>query len=118
MNATAPALDHRERERESDAGSRVPVSSRIMSIDALRGFVMFWIIGMEEIFAALSKFLHRDIENTLDCARSAGFHFSDSMFRLCVFIIGGTLVFWLGKSVATDGKMGATLKIVRRAVVL
>jgi predicted acyltransferase len=116
MNATAPALDYRE--RESDAGSRVAVSSRVMSIDALRGFDMFWIIGMEEIFAALSKFLHRDIARKLDHAPWAGFHFYDSIFPLFVFIIGATLVFSLGKAVATHGKAGATLKILRRFVIL
>jgi predicted acyltransferase len=116
MNATAPVLD--EPRQRSDAGAGAAVSSRIMSIDALRGFDMFWIIGMEEIFSGLSKFLHRDIEKQLDHARWAGFHFYDLIFPLFVFIIGTTLVFSLGKSVATHGKTGATLKILRRSVIL
>jgi len=92
--------------------------SRVMSIDALRGFDMFWIIGMEEIFAALSKYLHRDIEKQLDHAPWAGFHFYDLIFPLFAFIIGTTLVFSLGKAVAAGGKGAATIKILKRSVIL
>ena len=32
-----------------------PSSQRLVSLDVLRGFDMFWIIGMEEIASALGK---------------------------------------------------------------
>ncbi|HEY7120327.1 MAG TPA: DUF5009 domain-containing protein [Tepidisphaeraceae bacterium] len=93
-------------------------STRIMSVDALRGFDMFWIVGMEEVFSGLNHWLGHDIESTLGHAPWAGFHFYDLIFPLFVFIIGVSLVFSLGKSIATHGRGAATVKILRRSILL
>jgi predicted acyltransferase len=79
---------------------------------------MFWIIGMEEVFEAASAFSHRPVAETLEHAAWEGFHFYDLIFPLFVFIIGVSLVFSLGKAVATQGRAAATLKILRRSVIL
>ena len=71
------------------AGSRTPIQ-RIMSIDALRGMDMFFIVGMEEVFEALSKMfpMSPTLNDRLQHAPWAGFHFYDLIFPLFAFIIG------------------------------
>src|SRR5258708_4528872 len=114
---TATNLDYRPLPLET---SQIPVvSSRVMSVDALRGFDMFWIIGVEEVFEAIGKWLKRDgFYPALNHADWVGFHFYDLIFPLFVFIIGVSIVFSLTKAVANEGRAGATLKILRRSLIL
>src|SRR5215471_1156683 len=88
----------------SGAGSPPPLQ-RVMSIDALRGVDMFFIVGMEEVFEALSKMfpMTPTLNDRLQHARWEGFHFYDLIFPLFAFIIGTSLVFSLSKSLATEG---------------
>ncbi len=70
---------------------------RLLSIDALRGFDMFWIAGGEVIIAALAKYtqwpifqwLHIQMEH----AEWNGFHFYDLIFPLFLFLAGVSLPF-------------------------
>ena len=96
------------------------LSQRIMSIDALRGMDMFFIVGMEEVFEALSEMfpMSPSLNDRLQHAPWAGFHFYDLIFPLFAFIIGVSLVFSLSKSVATEGKAEASLKILKRSLIL
>jgi predicted acyltransferase len=91
-----------------------------MSIDALRGMDMFFIVGMEEVFEALSGMfpMSPTLNARLQHAPWAGFHFYDLIFPLFAFIIGVSLVFSLSKSVAAEGKAGASLKILKRSLIL
>jgi len=93
-----------------------------MSLDALRGFDMFWIIGAEELFRALDKMSDRGIIRTLAEQLThedwEGFRFYDLIFPLFVFIVGVSLVFSLGKSIETAGKAAALRRIFRRSVLL
>jgi predicted acyltransferase len=91
-----------------------------MSIDALRGMDMFFIVGMEEVFEALSKMfpMTPSLNDRLQHAPWAGFHFYDLIFPLFAFIIGTSLVFSLSKSVATEGKGAATRKVLKRSLIL
>ena len=74
-------------------------SNRIASIDALRGFDMFWITGGDALVYHLSTAL--PIPLTLMLARQfkhvdwEGFHFYDLIFPLFVFIVGLVLPFSL-----------------------
>ena len=77
-------------------------SGRLVSVDALRGFDMFWIIGASSLVYALdrmsstpvTKFLAAQLEH----ADWEGFHFYDLIFPLFVFIVGVSLVFSLTKT--------------------
>ncbi len=91
-----------------------------MSIDALRGMDMFFIVGMEEVFEAFSKIfpMNPTLNDRLQHAPWAGFHFYDLIFPLFAFIIGVSLVFSLSKSVATEGKSQTSLKIFKRSLIL
>src|SRR3954451_19029469 len=96
------------------------VNQRLMSLDALRGFDMFWIVGMEEVFGALSKVfpMTPTIHERVDHAPWAGFHFYDIIFPLFAFIIGVSLVFSLTKSIAMEGKAATTWKVIKRSAIL
>src|SRR5213078_2390737 len=98
------------------------VSQRLMSLDALRGFDMFWIIGAEDLFHALNKMSDRGIIRTLAEQLThedwEGFRFYDLIFPLFVFIVGVSLVFSLSKSIETAGKAAALRRIFRRSLLL
>jgi predicted acyltransferase len=91
-----------------------------MSIDALRGMDMFFIVGVEEVIEALSKMfpMTPTLNDRLQHAPWAGFHFYDLIFPLFAFIVGVSLVFSLSKSVATEGKSQASIKIIKRSLIL
>ncbi len=97
-------------------------SSRLMSLDALRGFDMFWIIGADSLVAALNRmtqnpatsFLGRQLEH----AEWQGFRFYDLIFPLFVFMVGASIVFSLSKIVAESGRVGAIGRVLRRGILL
>src|SRR6266705_346126 len=93
---------------------------RVMSIDALRGMDMFFIVGMEEVFEALSKMfpMSPTLNDRLQHAPWAGFHFYDLIFPLFAFIMGTSLVFSLSKSVANEGQSITSLKVLKRSLIL
>jgi predicted acyltransferase len=97
-------------------------SERLVSLDALRGFDMFWIIGAEEIVASLKQISNSGFIGFLNYELThrpwEGFAFEDLIFPLFVFIVGVSLVFSLTKSIERDGKAATCKKIVRRAVLL
>jgi predicted acyltransferase len=65
---------------------------RLMSLDALRGFDMFWIIGGGAIFEALAKFTNwaplNWWSNQLQHVEWEGFNFEDLIFAMFLFIAG------------------------------
>src|SRR5436853_5987083 len=84
---------------------------RLVSLDALRGFDMFWIVGGEEIVHALYKLSDASVirlaEDQMDHRPWEGFTFYDLIFPLFVFIVGVSLVFSLGKTIAREGRGAA-----------
>ncbi len=93
-----------------------------MSLDALRGFDMFWILGMEELASALGKVSDAPwaafIGQQLDHVPWAGFHFLDLIFPLFVFIAGVSSVFSLSRSLEQRGRAATVRKLIVRAVIL
>jgi predicted acyltransferase len=65
---------------------------RLLSLDALRGFDMFWIIGGGAIFEALAKFTNwaplNWWANQLQHVEWEGFRFEDLIFAMFLFIAG------------------------------
>jgi predicted acyltransferase len=109
------------------------VTTRLLSIDALRGFDMFWIIGGEELFKALVKWpvvsdalkrwtdypVQEVVEQQLDHVKWEGFHFYDLIFPLFLFLVGVVIPFSLGalrERGETKGKLYR--RILRRTVLL
>jgi predicted acyltransferase len=98
---------------------------RIASVDALRGFDMFWIIGADALFYALNKLAGGDgrsvigfFATQLDHVQWEGFRFYDLIFPMFVFIVGVSIVFSLSKRAAESGRGAATGQVFRRALVL
>ena len=97
-------------------------AERLLSLDALRGFDMIWILGGEEVIHslynafpnALTRLLHHQFEHV----DWEGFHFYDLIFPMFVFIVGVSMVFSLGKLIRTRGRAAAVRRVVVRGVVL
>jgi predicted acyltransferase len=83
----------------SKASPALPASPRLVSIDALRGFDMFWIIGGDALFTALARWgkwpFSQQIEDQLEHVPWEGFRFYDLIFPLFLFIVGVVLPFSL-----------------------
>ena len=82
----------------------VPSSPRLMSLDALRGFDMFWIAGGAGIFRAFTgdtknEFL-RSVGDQFKHVEWEGFRFYDLIFPLFLFLIGVAIPFALSKRLA------------------
>lgn len=105
---------------ESSGVGSPPLTQRVMSVDALRGMDMFFIVGMEEVFDAISTMfpMTPSLNDRLQHAPWAGFHFYDLIFPLFAFIVGVSLVFSLSKAVALEGKAATSLKILKRSLIL
>jgi predicted acyltransferase len=93
-----------------------------MSLDALRGFDMFWIVGADGLVQALRKVSDnravQGLAHQLEHVDWAGFHFEDLIFPMFVFIVGVSLVFSLGRTIEQEGRVGAVARIIRRALLL
>ena len=99
-----------------------PVSNRLMSLDALRGFDMFWIIGADSLVYALSRMSQNPVTKflayQLDHAEWEGFRFYDLIFPLFVFMVGASIVFSLTKIINESGRAGAMSRVLRRGILL
>src|SRR5437016_2679477 len=95
---------------------------RLVSLDALRGFDMFWILGTEAVIEELGKVNHSRAVNVIVKQGThvpwEGFHFHDLIFPLFVFIVGVSLVFSLSKIIAQKGKSAAVKRVVIRFLAL
>jgi predicted acyltransferase len=100
-----------------------PVSdTRLTSLDALRGFDMFWILGADAVVTALGKITDaapiRLLVQQVDHSEWAGVTFYDLIFPLFVFITGVSLVFSLGKSLERHSRATTVKHILKRAALL
>ncbi len=97
-------------------------SGRLVSLDALRGFDMFWIIGADSLVYALNRMTQtgptRFLANQLEHAEWAGFRFYDLIFPLFVFMMGVSMVFSLGKAIEGGGRPDAVKRVFRRGILL
>jgi predicted acyltransferase len=97
-------------------------TQRLMSVDALRGFDMFWIVGAGSLVEALHRMTPTGVTNflanQLEHAEWEGFHFYDLIFPLFVFIVGVSLVFSLTKAIERGGRAEALRRLFWRSVLL
>ena len=96
---------------------------RLWSLDTLRGFDMFWIIGGDALFQTLADVTGwgwaRFGAFQLDHAEWAGFHFYDLIFPLFMFISGVAIPFsLLAKAESGAPRAGTYAKLVKRALIL
>ena len=81
-------------------------NDRVLSVDALRGFDMFWIIGGREIFRSLDKVFNNSttqfIKDELKHAEWLGFTFYDIIMPLFLFLVGISMVYSYRKRLSKD----------------
>lgn len=77
---------------------------RVVSVDALRGFDMFWIMGGDMAFKGLDNIFHNRISACLkiqmDHVEWFGFHFYDIIMPLFLFLVGFSMVYSYRKRLA------------------
>lgn len=107
---------------ERPAASAAPVSQRIVAVDALRGFDMFWIIGGRQLVVAFLAIFINPFPDWLDYhfehVRWIGFSAWDMIMPLFVFIAGVSMPFSIANRAKTAGYAAAYKKIIRRVVIL
>lgn len=122
MNAE-PAAPEIVAASQTAAPKPVPAETgRLMSLDALRGFDMFWILGADSFVYALHEvsksapvqFLTRQLEHS----EWQGFRFYDMIFPLFVFMMGVSIVFSLTKIIEREGRGAAVKRVLRRGILL
>ena len=99
------------------------IQSRLLSLDTLRGFDMFWLIGGEELVHVLSKLYPNSFwsvfSKQLEHPYWNGFTFYDLIFPLFIFLAGVSTPFSIGKAL-NDGKSKKEilLKVLKRGLIL
>lgn len=100
----------------------VASSARVLSVDVLRGFDMFWIAGSYGLGSALADISKTGpvgfVATQLKHVQWEGFRFYDLIFPLFLFIVGVSLVFSLDRILAREGRRAAFERIVRRGIIL
>lgn len=113
----------------NDSASTATGARRVLSVDALRGFDMFWILGGDSLAQAFKEMSKGHETSLLGSAGTflgdqlehvdwEGFVFYDLIFPLFVFIVGVSLVFSLTRLVEREGKAAAHKRVLRRFGVL
>jgi predicted acyltransferase len=105
-----------------------PIASRLASIDALRGFTIFWILGGDALAWALKEMstgqqgLWRSItafvSDQLQHVPWEGFTFYDFIFPLLIFVTGISIVLSLSRLIEREGRARAHLRVLRRSLLL
>ena len=107
----------------SESKQQARTAGRVISIDALRGFDMFFIIGGERILASLDNVFNRPetawIKTQLTHVKWTGFRFEDLIMPLFLFIVGVVMPFSFNKRLdAGHGKVRLYMHILKRTVIL
>jgi predicted acyltransferase len=104
-----------------------PKNPRIVSIDALRGFDMFWIMGADTLAAKLVALVPASLAgfstawmaglaDQFEHAEWEGFRFYDLIFPMFLFLVGCSIPLSLGK--LDQDKRRMHWRILRRTVLL
>jgi predicted acyltransferase len=103
-------------------------TGRVVSVDALRGFNIFWILGADGAVWVLERMLHDKgtelnsigsfLKTQMSHAALEGFRFYDFIFPLFIFVTGVSIVLALPRLVERDGKAKTHLRVLRRALLL
>jgi len=105
-----------------------PTASRVASIDALRGFTIFWILGGDALAWALKEMsagqeglwstITGFVGDQLQHVAWEGFRFYDFIFPLLVFVTGVSIVLSLSRIVEREGALAAHWRVLRRSLLL
>jgi predicted acyltransferase len=95
-------------------------TDRLVSVDALRGFDMFWIIGAAGLVKGLQTISGSEainfVSDQLHHQPWEGLHFEDLIFPLFIFIVGVSMVFALTRAIQESGRREALKRVYRRSL--
>lgn len=96
---------------------------RLLSLDALRGFDMFWIMGAEDIVHSLYKATGSPFwgafSNELSHPSWNGFHFYDLIFPLFLFMAGVATPYSVGRDLEKNkSRNQLLLRVIKRGLLL
>lgn len=115
---TAPSPAKVQSAREQNVAGQ-----RLLSLDALRGFDMIWIMGAEEIFHSLAKATGSPLMETISFQFTHpqwhGFRIYDLIFPLFLFMAGVATPYSIGRSLE-KGKSREELlvRVIKRGLIL
>jgi predicted acyltransferase len=100
-----------------------PEVKRLQSLDALRGFDMFWIMGGGEIFIALAALTGWPVlqwwSAQLEHVPWHGFHAEDMIFPLFLFIAGISFPFSMAKRyLGQENRRALYIHVIQRGLIL
>jgi predicted acyltransferase len=98
-------------------------SQRLYSLDALRGFDMFWIMGAEEIVQTLAKATGAPFwvgfSEELTHPGWNGFHFYDLIFPMFLFMSGVATPYSVGRELEKGkSRKALLLRVIKRGLIL
>ncbi len=98
-------------------------TQRLYSLDALRGFDMFWIMGAEEIVHSLAKITGSSFMQVWSVELTHpdwhGFHFYDLIFPLFLFLAGVATPYSIGKELEKGkSRQELLLRVIKRGLIL
>lgn len=109
-------------------GPSVLQTRRVVSVDALRGFNIFWILGGDGAiwaFAEMTQGKGRTLSSIGSLLSTQfthvaweGFRFYDFIFPLFIFVTGVAIVLSLTHLVEREGKTKAHVRVLRRSLLL
>jgi len=116
-------VEGRKEQDRTSAGFPQSGVPRIVSIDALRGFDMFWIVGGQKIFDELGKATDSEFLKgwlpQLTHVDWEGFRFWDLIMPLFLFVVGVAMPFSFSKRLERgDSKRHLYFHVVKRTVIL
>ena len=100
-----------------------PAEGRVVSIDALRGFDMFWLMGGQALVLAVAAFLPASLRNVLavelEHSDWLGFTFWDFIAPLFLFVVGLSMPFAIERRLEAGGsRKRLYLHVIKRTLVL
>ena len=98
-------------------------TERLKSLDVLRGFTMFWIMGGGVLIHSLAKVTDWQalnwLSHQLHHVQWNGFHFLDLIFPLFMFVSGVAIPFSIGRKLKQGAnKQKLLAKVAKRALIL
>jgi predicted acyltransferase len=105
--------------------SSAPAGQRLLSLDVLRGFTMFWIIGGSDLLLAIVTILSsssavvKAVGAQLDHPKWEGFVAWDAIMPIFLFVVGAAMPFAFAGQAQKSRPLWATyVRIARRVAVL
>jgi predicted acyltransferase len=120
-----PAFKHLIQQAETFQVRNQSVLSkeRVASVDALRGFDMFWIMGGGTAFVGLDDVFHNKfsafLKVQMDHVEWLGFHFWDIIMPLFLFLVGVSMVYSTRKRISSGaGNKSLWFHTIKRVIIL